>query len=191
MWHPGKNLSFRGATRRGICFSPCRWPPRVSCATPAPNRTVLETKTGAMMKSDLLRFNGAVERDPAIDAWMKDHACEFGAIASRARRRCNPPRSVRYAAYRSWAYDPQLYFLLELFWQEFFSYESQAFSVDHHIVVEATTRFTRTGIYLHQAAVGMKLHSPYRVARRGFSPSHKGVRPNRGRRRPDHLWNRR
>jgi len=29
----------------------------------------------------LLRFNGAVERDPAIDAWMKDHPGELGAIA--------------------------------------------------------------------------------------------------------------
>jgi len=28
-----------------------------------------------------LRFNGAVERDPAIDAWMNEHAGELGAIA--------------------------------------------------------------------------------------------------------------
>src|ERR1700730_10045280 len=37
------------------------------------------------MRMDLLRFNGAVERDPAIDAWMKmktkEHAGELGAIA--------------------------------------------------------------------------------------------------------------
>jgi len=33
------------------------------------------------MKTDLLRFNGGVERDPAIDAWLKDHAGELGAIA--------------------------------------------------------------------------------------------------------------
>jgi len=33
------------------------------------------------MKSDLLRFNGAVQRDPAIDAWMKHHKGELGAIA--------------------------------------------------------------------------------------------------------------
>jgi hypothetical protein len=33
------------------------------------------------MRTDLLRFNGAVERDPAIDAWMKAHAGELGAIA--------------------------------------------------------------------------------------------------------------
>jgi hypothetical protein len=33
------------------------------------------------MKEQLLRFNGTVERDPAIDAWMKDHAGELGAIA--------------------------------------------------------------------------------------------------------------
>jgi hypothetical protein len=33
------------------------------------------------MKSELLRFNGAVERDPAIDAWMRKHPGELGAIA--------------------------------------------------------------------------------------------------------------
>jgi hypothetical protein len=33
------------------------------------------------MTTDFLRFNGAVERDPAIDAWMKEHAGELGAIA--------------------------------------------------------------------------------------------------------------
>jgi len=35
------------------------------------------------MKKDLLRFDGAVERDPAIDAWMKAHAGELGAMAQR------------------------------------------------------------------------------------------------------------
>src|ERR1700676_4857943 len=35
----------------------------------------------ATMRTDLLRFNGALERDPAIDAWMKEHAGELGAIA--------------------------------------------------------------------------------------------------------------
>jgi hypothetical protein len=33
------------------------------------------------MRMELLRFNGAVERDPAIDAWMKEHKGELGAIA--------------------------------------------------------------------------------------------------------------
>jgi len=33
------------------------------------------------MKSDFLRFNGAVERDPAIDSWMKDHNGELGDLA--------------------------------------------------------------------------------------------------------------
>jgi len=33
------------------------------------------------VKTELLRFNGAVERDPAIDAWMKQHGGELGAIA--------------------------------------------------------------------------------------------------------------
>ncbi len=36
-----------------------------------------------MRKTELLRFNGAVERHPAIDAWMKAHAGELGAIAHR------------------------------------------------------------------------------------------------------------
>jgi hypothetical protein len=42
-------------------------------------------------RTDLLRFNGAVERDPAIDAWMKAHAGDLGAIAHRwfaVMRRC-------------------------------------------------------------------------------------------------------
>ncbi len=33
------------------------------------------------MRGELLRFNGAVERDPAIDAWLKAHSDERGAIA--------------------------------------------------------------------------------------------------------------
>ena len=33
------------------------------------------------MRSELLRFNGTVERDLAIDAWMKEHSGELGAIA--------------------------------------------------------------------------------------------------------------
>jgi hypothetical protein len=43
------------------------------------------------MKTDILRFNGAVQDDPAIDAWMKAHAGELGAIARRwfeAMRHC-------------------------------------------------------------------------------------------------------
>jgi hypothetical protein len=44
-------------------------------------RDELRTST----KTDLLRFNGAVERDPAIDRWMqdKDRAGELRAIAQR------------------------------------------------------------------------------------------------------------
>lgn len=33
------------------------------------------------MGTELLRFDGAVKRDPAISAWMKDHRDELGAIA--------------------------------------------------------------------------------------------------------------
>ncbi len=33
------------------------------------------------MKTELLRFNGGVEHDPAIDAWLRAHGGELGAIA--------------------------------------------------------------------------------------------------------------
>ena len=33
------------------------------------------------MRMDCLRFDGAVERDPAIDAWLKQHTAELDAIA--------------------------------------------------------------------------------------------------------------
>jgi hypothetical protein len=33
------------------------------------------------MKTELLRFDGTLERDPAIDAWMEKHKGELGAIA--------------------------------------------------------------------------------------------------------------
>jgi hypothetical protein len=46
---------------------------RVPCTTKAEGKAVKRT--------DWLTFNGAVERDAAIDAWMKDHAGELGAIA--------------------------------------------------------------------------------------------------------------
>src|ERR1051326_8835492 len=44
-----------------------------------------------MMRTELLLFNGAVERDPAIDAWRREHAGELGAIAQQwfeAMRKC-------------------------------------------------------------------------------------------------------
>jgi hypothetical protein len=47
-------------------------------------------KSGAL-RTEILRFNGAVERDPAIDRWMKEHAGELGDIARQwfeAMRNC-------------------------------------------------------------------------------------------------------
>jgi hypothetical protein len=44
-----------------------------------------------MTKTELLRFDGSMERDPAIDAWMKRHGAELGAIAHHwfeAMRKC-------------------------------------------------------------------------------------------------------
>ncbi|MEI9814461.1 MAG: DUF1801 domain-containing protein [Acidobacteriota bacterium] len=43
------------------------------------------------MKSELLRFNGAIARDPAIDTWLNEHAGELGDIARHwfgVMRRC-------------------------------------------------------------------------------------------------------
>ena len=33
------------------------------------------------MKTEILRFNGAVERDPAVDAWLNAHPGELGDLA--------------------------------------------------------------------------------------------------------------
>lgn len=43
------------------------------------------------MKTELLRFNGTVERDPAIEVWLDEHGGELGAIAHEwfeVMRRC-------------------------------------------------------------------------------------------------------
>ncbi|NUQ29917.1 MAG: DUF1801 domain-containing protein [Acidobacteriaceae bacterium] len=43
------------------------------------------------MKAEILRFDGAVERDASIDAWMNEHRGELGAIAKEwfdAMRQC-------------------------------------------------------------------------------------------------------
>jgi hypothetical protein len=34
-----------------------------------------------MIRTEIFRLNGTVKRDPAIDAWMKEHEGELGAIA--------------------------------------------------------------------------------------------------------------
>lgn len=33
------------------------------------------------MRSELLRFDGVLDRDPSIDVWMKQHSDDLGAIA--------------------------------------------------------------------------------------------------------------
>jgi len=43
------------------------------------------------MRTDLLRFDGTLERDPAIDAWMDAHGGELGDLARawfEAMRQC-------------------------------------------------------------------------------------------------------
>jgi hypothetical protein len=45
------------------------------------NHSFRKQKAAGRTGPQLLRFNGAVERHPAIDAWMKEHAGELGSIA--------------------------------------------------------------------------------------------------------------
>src|SRR5258705_4165031 len=55
--------------------------PAPGVATGLKTLALFEAERRATMRTDLLRFNGAVERDPAVDAWMKEHVGELGAIA--------------------------------------------------------------------------------------------------------------
>ena len=47
------------------------------------NHFISKAESRSTRRTDFLRFNGAVERDPRIDAWMKEHAGELGDIAHR------------------------------------------------------------------------------------------------------------
>lgn len=54
----------------------------LSIAKPVPDqKSRKKLQTAKTMRAELLRFNGAVERDPAIDAWMKRQSGELGAMA--------------------------------------------------------------------------------------------------------------
>jgi hypothetical protein len=41
------------------------------------------SKNAMTTRTELFRLNGAAERDPAINGWMKEHAGELGAIAQK------------------------------------------------------------------------------------------------------------
>jgi hypothetical protein len=45
------------------------------------NSRLWDEKLRFVNTTQLLRFEGGIQRDPAIDAWMKEHAGELGAIA--------------------------------------------------------------------------------------------------------------
>jgi hypothetical protein len=48
-------------------------------------------KASRSPRNPVLRFDGGVERDPAVDAWLREHAGELGFIAQRwfeAMRKC-------------------------------------------------------------------------------------------------------
>lgn len=46
-------------------------------------RWTLRPESRTTRKEEFLRFNGAIEHDPAIARWMKEHEGELGAIAHR------------------------------------------------------------------------------------------------------------
>jgi len=45
------------------------------------NRRYGKQKVERRVGAELLRFDGAVERDPAINAWMKERGGRLGAVA--------------------------------------------------------------------------------------------------------------
>ena len=47
------------------------------------NRLALPHPRKMNTRTELFRLNGAVERDPAVDDWMKEHTGELGAIAQK------------------------------------------------------------------------------------------------------------
>ena len=67
-------------TRTTYQFSPVRPNNRSAAAIPHVPSSV---RNGPAMNSHLLRFDGAVPRDPAIITWMNAHPGELGAIAQR------------------------------------------------------------------------------------------------------------
>ena len=79
----------RGAIPNAAHFSRVSiTPPKEIQAEPLPSAVICSARSRnqmerlfTTMRTELLRFNGAVERDPAIDAWMNDHAGELAAIA--------------------------------------------------------------------------------------------------------------
>jgi hypothetical protein len=50
-------------------------------ATLQRRRQILRAESDAMNRGDLLRFDGAAERDPGIDAWMREHRGPLGTMA--------------------------------------------------------------------------------------------------------------
>lgn len=52
---------------------------------------MVEMRDKAKLRTDLFRLDGTVKRDPAIDAWLREHDGELGTIAQdwfEAMRRC-------------------------------------------------------------------------------------------------------
>ena len=63
----------------------------ISASVSRSNPEILNDRFTSVNRTELLRFNGGLERDPAIDAWMKEHPGELGDLAHKwfeAMRKC-------------------------------------------------------------------------------------------------------
>jgi len=76
---PRKGSPFNVVSVKGMSIIACR----ASMMLYGMAGNIEAKANGAAMKAEILRFNGAVERDAAIDAWMNEHRGELGAIAQK------------------------------------------------------------------------------------------------------------
>jgi hypothetical protein len=60
-----------------------KYPAKLNAAYPFKHTRRLIPSSGETMNADLLRFDGAQLRDPAIDAWFENHSGELGDTARR------------------------------------------------------------------------------------------------------------
>ncbi len=74
--HPTEVQSDKNRNKTPHCYGNCN-----AAFALTPLRSSPGDRLNSVRPNDLLRFNGAVERDPAIDAWLNQHPGELGSIA--------------------------------------------------------------------------------------------------------------
>jgi hypothetical protein len=74
--HPAEVQSDKNRNKTPHCYENCN-----AAFVLTPRRPSAGDRLSSVATNDLLRFNGAVERDPSIDAWLNQHPGELGSIA--------------------------------------------------------------------------------------------------------------